>query len=74
MLRILAVLLLTGCGAIMPRADAGRYFTLEHGTARFGDAMDGASQHCARMGMSARHIGTDMGGVLLMSRFECVER
>lgn len=70
----LFVFLLTGCGAIEPRPDAGRYFTLEHGTARFGDAMEGAQIHCARMGMTARHLGTDRGGELLMSRFECVLR
>jgi hypothetical protein len=73
-MRYLLVLMLTGCGAIQPRSDAGRHFTLEHGTARFGDAMDGARIHCAAMGLGAKHLGTDRGGVLLMSRFECVPR
>ena len=71
-MRYLFVLLLAGCGAIQPRADAGRYFTLEHGTARFGDAMEGARIHCANMGLKVRHVGTDRGG-LMLSRFECVE-
>lgn len=69
----LAVLLLTGCGAIQPRSDAGKHFTLEHGTARFGDAMEGARLHCARFGLDARHVGTDRAG-LMLSRFECVPR
>lgn len=72
-MRCLVVLLLVGCGPIVPRPDAGRHFTLEHGTARFQDAMEGARQHCARMGMGVRHLGTDRGG-LLLSRFECVEK
>lgn len=72
-MRYLVVLLLAGCGAIQPRADAGNHFTLEHGTARFGDAMEGARQHCARQGMKAKHLGTDRGGYLLLSRFACVE-
>jgi hypothetical protein len=71
-MRYLVVLLLAGCGAIQVHPDAGRYFTIEHGTARFGDAMEGARQHCARMGLSARHLGTDVA-YMAMSRFECVK-
>lgn len=68
---IFLAVLLAGCGPIQVRPDVGRYFTIEHGTARFQDAMEGARQHCARMGMRVRHLGTDRGE-LLMSRFECV--
>lgn len=70
---IYLVFLLTGCGAIQVQPQAGKYFSIEHGTARFGDAMAGARQHCARMGMQPRHLGTDRG-YLLISRFECVEK
>jgi hypothetical protein len=68
----LLVLLLAGCGSIQPGPGTGRHFTLAHGSMRFGDAMQGASEHCARLGLQARHLGTDNGGGLLLSRFECV--
>lgn len=64
--------LLTGC-AIEVDPTVGRHFTIEHGTARFQDAMQAARKHCTGMGMDARHVGTDQGG-LLLSRFECVQR
>lgn len=64
-------LVLAACGPVQVRPDAGRFFTIEHGTARFQDAMEGARQHCARIGMQARHLGTDRAE-LLLSRFECV--
>ena len=71
-MRYLLVLLLSGCAITVP-ADAGRHFTIEHGTARFGDAMAAANQHCAASGQRARHLGTDTA-YLSMSRFECVDR
>lgn len=71
----LLALALAGCGPIEVRSDVGRQFTLEHGSARFQDAMQGAQTHCSRdYGMNARHLGTDRGGELLLSRFECVTR
>lgn len=73
-MRYLVVLLLAGCGPIQVHPTTGRNFTIEHGTERFGDAMQGAQQHCAGMGMAARHLGTDRGGALLLSRFECASR
>ena len=72
-MRYLIVLLLAACGPIQVRPDAGRYFTIEHGTARFQDAMEGARRNCAAMGMDVRHLGTDRGE-FLMSRFECVPK
>lgn len=73
-MRYLSVLLLlAACGPIQVRPDAGRYFTIEHGSARFQDAMEGARQHCAREGLAARHLGTDRAEYML-SRFECVAR
>jgi hypothetical protein len=72
-MRYLLVLLLAACGPIQVRPDAGRFFTIEHGTERFQDAMAGARQHCSSIGMDARHLGTDRG-VYLLSRFECVAR
>lgn len=70
---LIVLLLLAACGPIQVRPDAGRYFTIEHGTARFQDAMEGARRHCAQMGMDVRHLGTDRGE-MLMSRFECVSK
>lgn len=69
---ICLVVLLAGCGPIQVRPDAGKFFTIQHGTARFGDAMEGARKHCDTLGMKARHLGTDRGGDLLLSRFECL--
>lgn len=71
-MRYLIVLLLSGCAITVPQ-DAGRYFTIEHGTARFGDAMAAAQKHCAVEGLRARHLGTDTVH-MAMSRFECVAR
>lgn len=70
----LLFVLLGGCGPIQVHPSTGRSFTLEHGTERFQDAMQGAQAHCAGMGMTARHLGTDRGGALLLSRFECAPR
>lgn len=70
---IVTCALLAACGPIEVRPDVGRAFTIQHGTARFQDAMQGAQTHCSRdYGMAARHLGTDRGGELLLSRFECV--
>lgn len=71
---LLATLLLVGCGPIQVNPNAGRNFTIQHGTERFNDAMVGAQQHCASMGMTTKHLGTDRGGSLLLSRFECIAR
>ena len=70
---LVVVLLVAACGPIQVRPDAGRYFTIEHGTARFEDAYEGARQHCARMGMDVRHLGTDHAQ-LMLSRFECIPK
>jgi hypothetical protein len=67
---LLVLLMLAGCAINVPR-EAGRYFTIEHGTARFGDAMAAAQRHCADLGMRARHLGTDLA-YMAISRFECV--
>lgn len=69
----LIALLLAGCGTIQPTTASGRYITTEHGTARFGDALQGAKEYCARRGMGVRHLGTDRA-YMAISRFECVER
>lgn len=71
---LLLLLALAGCGAIQPAPSTGRYFTTMHGSARFQDAMAGAEQHCSSLGLQVRHLGTDWGGGMLLSRFECVER
>lgn len=69
---IFAVLALSACGPIEVHPGSGRAFTIEHGTDRFGDAMEGARMHCSRaFGMDARHLGTDRPGGLALSRFEC---
>ena len=70
---LVVLLLLAACGPIQVRPDAGRYFTIEHGTARFQDAYEGARQHCARMGMDVRHLGSDRAEHVL-SRFECIRK
>ena len=69
----LSMVLATACTPIEVRPDAGLFFTIEHGSARFQDAMEGARRHCAAMGMDARHLGTDRGEFML-SRFECVPK
>lgn len=69
---VILCVLLAGCGALTPHPDTGLHFTTEHGSARFGDAMEGARIHCSRLGMQAKHLGTDHGGVMMLSRFECV--
>lgn len=69
---LLVLLMLSGCAITVPQ-DAGRHFTIEHGTARFGDAMGAANRHCAAQGMRARHLGTDTA-YMAISRFECVLR
>lgn len=70
----LLLILLSGCGAIRPAPDSGKDFTLEHGSARFQDAMQGAREYCGEQGLRARHVGTDRGGDLMLSRFECLEK
>lgn len=67
------LLLLAGCAPLQVPSDAGRYFTLQHGTARFQAAQEAARQHCAKQGLAVRHLGTDTPG-LSISRFECVEQ
>lgn len=74
-MRYLIVLLLAGCGAIPPSSSSGRFITTQHGSARFMDAMQGATEHCGRMGLGAQHLGTDSPPqALSISRFQCVER
>ncbi len=67
--------LAAGCGSVPVFPDVGRSFTIEHGTAIFGAAMAGAREHCAsKFNMGVQHLGTDRGGMLLLSRFRCVPR
>lgn len=67
---LVGLVLLAGCGPIRPDPSVGRHFTIEHGTARFHDAMAGAREHCAALGMRARHLGSDRA-YMMLSRFEC---
>lgn len=73
-MRYLVVLLLTGCAPIAVAPDAGSRFTIEHGGARFNDAMAAAQQHCAKLGMAATHLGSDALGPRAVSRFECSQK
>lgn len=67
---VLLVLLLAGCVSEVPK-DTSRYFTIEHGRLSFFQAEAAARTHCTRLGMDARHLGTDGGR---LSRFECIAR
>lgn len=69
---LLAASLLSGCGSIPPTHSSGRYLTTQHGTARFPDALQGAAEYCAKLGLGVRHLGTDTPAMAI-SRFECVE-
>jgi hypothetical protein len=72
---VLVFLLLTACAPLRVDPSAGRYFTIGHAFPRFEAAMDAAQKHCAKMGMQARHLGTDRAGAPgNLSRFECVPR
>jgi hypothetical protein len=70
----LLLVFLAGCGTIRPPEDSGRYFTIQHGTARFSDAYAGAKQHCAKMGMDTQHLGTDHLMMGDASRFQCMPK
>ena len=60
-------------GPIPVPASAGRNFAVQHGIAVFRWAMEGAQQHCMKMGFTARHLGSDrLEDVGMLSRFECV--
>lgn len=64
---------IAGCGTIYPRANGEKFFTVSHGNARFGDVMQGAKEYCAKLGLTARHLGSDrLGSTQSLSRFECV--
>jgi hypothetical protein len=66
---------LAGCasGPIPPTISAGNSISINHGTARFADAVEGARNYCAARGLSVRHISTS-GGAPAVSTFECVGR
>jgi hypothetical protein len=71
---LIVLLLLAACGPIQPYA-SGNNLVSQHGTARFGDALAGAAQHCASRGMGVKSLGTDTPPHgLSVSRFECVKR
>ena len=60
-------------GPIPVPANAGRNFTIQHGTAVFRWAMEGAQRHCVKMGLAAKHLGSDrLEDAGMLSRFECV--
>jgi hypothetical protein len=60
-------------GPIPVPANAGRNFTIQHGIAVFRWAMEGAQLHCVKMGLAAKHLGSDrLEDVGMLSRFECV--
>ena len=60
-------------GPIPVPATAGRNFTIQHGIAVFRWAMEGAQQHCMKMGLAAKHLGSErLEDVGMLSRFECV--
>lgn len=74
-MRYLIVLMLAACGTISAPEGSGKFFTIEHRMNRFQDAMTGAKEHCAAMGLEARHLGTDRGALVeRLSRFECVPK
>jgi hypothetical protein len=61
----------SGCGSLPPTSATGNHISIQHGTARFRDAVAGANQYCAGRGMVARHVSTG-GGAPSISTFECV--
>jgi hypothetical protein len=63
--------LLAACGALPPTSATGNHVSIQHGTARFADAVAGANRYCAGRGMAARHVSTG-GGAPSISTFECV--
>jgi hypothetical protein len=69
---LLAASLASGCGTIQPTHAEGRYVTTQHGVGRFQDALEGARQHCAKLGLGVRHLGTETP-FKSISRFECIE-
>ena len=72
-MRFIALLLVAGCSSAVVKPDA-KFFTIEHGTVRFGSAMSQATRHCEALGMGARHLGTQETGFYMVSRFECVPK
>jgi hypothetical protein len=70
-MRYLAVLLLAGCTTVRAPAGSETYFSIQHGATQFGEASQKAQAHCAKLGMKARHLGSDRVG-WIVSRFECV--
>lgn len=75
-MRYLFVLLLAGCSVAKP--DSGEtHWTTMHTSDHFPRAMSDAKEHCAAMGMEARHLGSDMISSVngrVLSRFECVPK
>lgn len=67
------LVLLAGCGPIPPTMASGNSVTIQHGTARFADAVAGARDYCAGRGMGVRHVSTG-GPAPAVSTFECVSR
>ena len=72
-MRYTLVLLLAGC-ATQHYGPDDKYFTIEHGTMRFGSAMSQARAHCEKLGMATKHTGTQETGFYMVSRFECVPK
>lgn len=75
-MRFLFVLLLAGCSVAKPDSGATHWTTM-HTSDHFPRAMLNAKEHCADMGMDARHLGSDVISSInarVLSRFECVAR
>ena len=71
---VVALLTLAGCGPIQVNPDSGRFPTIQHGTARFNDAMAAVRKYCAGQGLGVRHLRTDTPPQgLSISSFECVK-
>jgi len=68
-----ALLIVAGCASspIAPSSATGNHISIQHGTARFNDAVAGAQQYCSGRGMAARHVSTG-GAAPSISTFECV--
>lgn len=66
--------LAAGCATPAPERYSGPHLTYQHGTARFGTAVEYARGYCGQAGLSAKHVGTDpLGPYQVLSRFECVK-
>ena len=70
----LTLALIAGCATTGSYSPTDKYITVEHGTMRFGTAMNRAREHCEKLGLATRHLGTQETGFYMVSRFECVPK